>query len=526
MRLHVALLLVACTMIPTHAEPLAKRVWQLHDYDLSHIRRLIRMAAEQGINEIQLSHDIVMDAHQVLENPKLARDISTICEDAHARGIKVSIWTHELQAVPEEFRNADRRVNGDDPRLWTWLTDKYTRLFDTCPQIDGLVLTFHETQVSIYHDTKVSSTLPPAQRVARLIDTLAGVCKARGKELTVRSFCYEPHELQFIKEGFAAAKSDFIVMSKCQPHDWQPYYPNNPLIGDVGGRPQIMEFDLGHEFLGQGDIPYIDVDYTKRRLDYGVSKGIIGAVARIERHKNHALDTPNWANVYVFSRLLQNHGLDAQQLLESYLAERYGKSVASDLARILNRTFEIVNKSFFALGFWATDHSRIPSYGYALSHLDWVGTDKWDPDPKWKATKKRLMSPDASLIRDVRREKTEAVLLCRRSLAELEMVRPMLSRSDYAELAAYLKREEAVALTWREYFDVFFNLRAYETSGDPLYKTRTEMAIQKLLECARGYGDELRAVSGDGGADNVTRIESFVRECRKKLESPVKTTSQ
>ena len=528
MRHTVILALLFCTAGTACAgRPLPKRVWQLQDYNMPHILRVIDLACEYDINEIQLSHNIVMSAEQVLENKNLAADINTICKYAHKKGVRVSAWTHELSGVTDDFF-VDSKINLDDPKLWSWLAEKYNKVFDICPDLDGIVLTFHETQAPVYNNGIVTSSLTPSQRVAKLVDMLADICNSRRKELVVRSFCHQPSELQFIKEGFAQAKRKFTVMSKCQPHDWQPFYPDNPLIGSVGRRPQIVEFDCGHEFLGQGDIPYVDAAYMKRRLDYGLSKGVVGAVARIERYGNHALGTPNWANVYVLSKLLQDPSQDADRLLEDYVSQRYGKKASPLVTKALERTFEIVNNTFFVLGFWVTDHSRIPSYGYALNRLEERSTAKWDPDPKWDELERRLMAPDAATLREIQREKNIALALCRKSIQDLELARPLLRPSDYEELMKYFKREEAVVLTWRVYLDAFFSVRAYEASGNPGFRMRAELAIAESLECADKYGDELCEVTGDGGGDAVHRIREFVKEFQAKIDAAaaVKIMSQ
>ncbi|HUV05311.1 MAG TPA: hypothetical protein VMX94_09415 [Armatimonadota bacterium] len=524
-RLAVLVVLLCTAGTACAGRPLPKRVWQLQDYNMPHIVRVIGLAHEYGINEIQLSHNIIMSAEHVLDDEKRTADINAICKYAHKNRIRVSVWTHELSGVPKDF-SPDGRINVDDPGLWAWLTDKYNKFFDLCPDLDGIVLTMAETQASVYHET-MTSKLTPSQRVGKLIDTLAGVCKSRGKQLVVRSFCHQPSELQFIRDGFAQAKSDFVVMSKCQPHDWQPFYPHNPLIGNVGGRPQIVEFDCGHEFLGQGEIPYIDVEYMKRRLDYDVSKGIVGAVARIERYGNHALDTPNWADVYVLSKLMQDPSRDPNCLLEEYVSQRYGKKAVPYVVPALKRTFDIVNKTFLALSFWVTDHSRVTSYDYAIGHVTGRSTAKWDPDPKWAEIEKQLMSPDFATLRQIQREKDEALALCKKSIQEIEQARPVLAASDYGELMTYFRREEAVVRTWRAHLDAIFSVRAYEVSGDPIYRAWAEMAIADDLACADKYADELREITGDGAGDSIKRTNEFVAGLRARMDKvSINTTSQ
>lgn len=475
--------LLLLTASALQAKPLPIRVWQFQDYNMEHIHRLIDMAAAAHINRIQLSHDIVMRAEQPLGKPQLAADINTICAWAHEKGIRVDMWTHELYGVPKELQQ-DGKADIDDPKLWEFVRGKYDRLFKLCPGLDGLVLTMHETAMSIYNDGKVASAIPPEKRVAKLIDNLDVVCKSYGKTLFVRTFSYEPNELRYIQQGLRECKSDIIVMSKCQPHDWQPYYPHNPAIGDVGDHRQIVEFDLGYEFLGLSTIPYIDLGYLKGRLDYGISKGIVGAVLRIEREKWRAVDTPNQANIDVFSKMLLSPTADPRKLLANWIADRYGEKAVPYLLPAFERTFETVNKSYFVLGFWATtNHSMISSYKSAMELLHWVTTAKWDAS--YKSVEQELFNPTSATLRKIDTEKDEALRLADLSLAEIERARTVLKPEDYAQLSDLFQRERAMALVWKPVAQVVYGIGAYKNSGsesDKRYLARATDSLARLTE--------------------------------------------
>ncbi|MFQ3549701.1 MAG: hypothetical protein SNJ70_08120 [Armatimonadota bacterium] len=115
------------------AKELPMKVWQLHDYNMPHIKRIIDMAAEQNVNRIQLSHDIVMFAEETLRSPRLATDINQICKWAHEKDIEVDFWTHELSGIPPQFFDESRRVKLEDPELWAFIQDKYKKVFEACP---------------------------------------------------------------------------------------------------------------------------------------------------------------------------------------------------------------------------------------------------------------------------------------------------------------------------------------------------------------------------------------------------------
>ncbi|MCX6100523.1 MAG: hypothetical protein NTV92_03720, partial [Candidatus Bipolaricaulota bacterium] len=166
--------------------------------------------------------------------------------------------------MPQEFVKQGR-IDLNNPRTWDAVQSKYVKLIEVCPSIDGIVLSMMEGSTVIY-GPKVLSDKSPPERVAQLIDTVYQVCKQHHKELFARTFAYNPAELRAIQEGIKLCKADVIAMPKCVPHDWQPFYPYSPDIGDVGGKRQVVEFDLGHEFTGLSRIPYVMLDYVKRHI--------------------------------------------------------------------------------------------------------------------------------------------------------------------------------------------------------------------------------------------------------------------
>lgn len=503
------LAIIASTLLlagAASADSLPLRVWQFQDYNMDHIKRLIDMAAEQHVNRIQLSHNIVMDVEHPLGNPQLVRDINTICQWADAKNIKVDMWTHELNGIPKDLR-VNGKVDLDAPELWDFIRGKYRKLFDMCPDLDGLVLSMKETAMSIYDERSVESSISPEKRVAKLIDQMGSVCKSFNKQFFVRTFSYEPHELQFIKQGIIEAQCDFVVMSKCVPHDWQPYYPHNPIIGDVGGKPQIVEFDLGYEFLGLSTIPYINIDYLKMRLDHGVSRNILGAVLRIERLGWRAVDTPNQANIDVFTKMLLNPSADPHELYKQWLADRYGEQAVPHLFSAFMRTYDIVNKGYFVLGYWVTNHSKLPTYDYATKSLGRRTTAKWDPSTK--PTQDELWNPTRQTIAKINAEKDEALALVNESIADIEKAKPFLSEKDYADLADLFQREKAMVVVWKAGMDIIFGVQVYQSTKSEDDKAFLLDAADRLEKLAAENKQHLVNMAADYGSPQ--RVENFYR---------------
>ncbi len=511
------LILIASAAVPAFgAKPLQMRVWQFQDYNMDHIKRLIDMAAVRNVNRIQLSHNIVMDVEEPLGSPQLVKDINTICGWAHAKQIKVDVWTHELNGIPKELMK-DGRVDLDDPKTWDFVAGKYDRFFRLCPDVDGLVLTMQETAQSIYHENKVASSITPEKRVAKLIDDMGAVCKRFGKEFFVRTFSYEPQELKYILGGLAECKSDVVVMSKCVPHDWQPYYPYNPAIGNVGGKRQVVEFDLGHEFTGLSTIPYINIDYMKRHLDYDISKGAIGAVFRVERLKWRAVDTPNQAVIDVSTKLLSDPSADPHELYRQWLSERYPKDAVPHLYSAFMRTPEVLEKGLFVLGFWVTNHSKLPSYDYAKKSLTGRTTAKWDPSTK--PTEQELFHPTADTIGKLDAEKDDALRLVDASIADIEKAKPYLKPVDYDYLIDLFRRERAMVVVWKAAMDVFFGIEvanSTKSEADRAYLAQAADRLEKLTDENRDFLIKMAAdYSAPARKDNIDAARGLVELARK-----------
>lgn len=510
-----ALLLTLAT--PALAKPLPLRAWEFQDYNMPHIRRMIDLAADRHINRIHLSHEILMYATAPVSDPQLAKDINEICDRAHARGIRVDVWCRELSDIPERFvRNG--KIDLNDPDTWEAIRHKYVDLLEVCPGIDGIVLTMSEGSVGIWYDTKVTSDLPAEERMAKLIDTIGEVCEEQHKELYVRSFAYTPGDIRVIQEGIKRAKCDVIAMPKCVPHDWQPFYPFSPEIGDTNGKRQVIEFDLGHEFTGLSRIPYINIDYVKRHLDYDISKGADGAVFRVERGKWWAVDTPNQAVIDVASTLLVDPDADPHKLYRWWLEDLYPARAVPHLYSAFMRTPEIVEKGLFVLGSWVSDHSRLPAYSYAKSHLKENSVARWDASDHWKAVERELLNPTPATIRKIDEEKNEALRLTDASIADVEKAKPYLDRSDYAQMLDLFRRERAMVEVWKAAMDVIFGIdiyaathspsdRAYLSGAADTLESVTSRNQQYLIDMLADYSDERPTT-------NVDRAVGLVKQAR------------
>ncbi|MBN2211329.1 MAG: hypothetical protein JW709_08030 [Sedimentisphaerales bacterium] len=419
------------------------RVWQFLDDDWDYLQTAIPKAGEGGMNRIQLGQKITMDIHDLYKSSEKLELVRNCARLAHQLDLKVDLWTHELADVPDALKKNGKVVINDE--LWTWMKDKYARAFKLAPEIDGLVLTFAESQINIYSD-KVITDMPEDARIAKLIDVMADICLEHNKTLFIRTFVYEPQELQFMRQAIASVanavkdKGNVVVMTKCVPHDWTPFYPYNPLLGDVAGLPQIVEIDLGQEYTGLSKILHCEVNYIHAVMAHCRAKGVIGAVARVDRERgNRALGTPNEVNIHAFNRMVHDASLSVDAVWTEWADQRYGKAAAPYVIDALKATYDITNLTLYPLEQWIVRHSRLPDWYYTVSHISFVSPAKWIPSPRQELARDELWRPDWITLQKITSEKDMARALAKTSLDIIEQGRPHLSDADYKELKGYLE---------------------------------------------------------------------------------------
>jgi len=497
------------------AEPLTIRGWQFHDDDERYLMSALERSREFGVNTIVLSHQIVAHAEQVLNEPDRAARIRRVTAKARSLGHKVFLWTHELADVPEQFV-VGRRVKLDDPLLWRWLQAKYRALFSSLPGIDGIVVTFHETKVKVFRDRDVISHEAPPQRLARLICELAEVCRACRKRLIVRTFFYEPRELEWMKQALVDVPADVMVMTKQVPHDWQPFYPHNPILGEVGAHKQILETHLAAEIGGANRIPFCHPEYLKARLDYARRRGVVGVIGRVDCYRNHhALGSVNEINIYALGRYWQDPRTDPEQIWDDWCRTRYGPRAAPFVKAALRRSFEMTTKMYYVKGFWVSNHSRLPDYEYADGHISSRSIAKWDPDPKYKRIEEALRRPDRTVLAEIVAEKQQAVRLCQASIRDIERARPHLSAQAYAQLRRCYERADFCTRLWREAMTAFFGCKVYRRTGDEQVRRQVLEALQRmdaLAEESEARFDQARAIP-----ERAASIRTLADQIRNRL---------
>jgi hypothetical protein len=456
-------------------------------------------------------------ASQLLDGSGRGAQLTALAKAAHEDKLKAWIWVREFENVPDRYL-AGGVVQLDRPGFWDWLASRYDQVFSRYPDFDGLMLTFDESPYRVFDARKVQSALSMPDRFAKVMNTIDAVSVKYKKDFIVRSFVYEPEEMAWFQAGYAQTGPHVMIQTKCEPHDWDPFYPNDPLIGAFPGRTQIVEFDGSSEFTGKNRIPYTQPEYFERRWRYDLSKpGVAGYNVRIDHGGYDALHTPNEINIYALSRFTADRKATAEDVWREWTQQRYGKDAAPEVERALKPTYDIVNQSFFALQFWIANHSELPRLSYADDRLHARTMAKWYPgEPRYKDLEERLLQPDPQLLEAILAEKDAAIAMAHGSLLHLQAAKPNLKPEQYDDLYWRLALAERTAIVWKLHAEAYFGFKALATGHRvPGLVERVKRALEGLKEQADVSAQDPRI--GNDPPATAREIRAFVSDIEARL---------
>lgn len=522
------------------------RGWVLLDYNMPYLRKMIPLAAKEGINHIQLCHRIGMQLSEFLE-PQRNKDVRELIDLAHQHGIKVYVWTHELDEVPSTFIKGGRREHarqqiilpdskgqeqetfvqggkvaayGDD--FWDFMSSRYETLLDALPDVDGVVVTLTETNVPIDDDNLVTSPLTPPERFVKMSNQIYNVLKPRGKELILRTFTWIKEDFDWMREAFLQLPDDIIIMSKVNWGDWYQHYPSNPFIGAVAPHRQMIEYDLVGQYHGDTHTPWVCAEFLQQEMLYGLSKKAAGVVARVD-WSGHAYNSGNEFNAIAYAKLAHDPFLNLDNLWEKWAFNKYSPEASPFVISALKRTNDIANLIFFTKSFKILQSSGTL---LSLSYMD--GTrimhslfcrdvqSRWKPELVPLANE--LLNPTAQTMVDAITEKEKAVELLNASLKDLENAQPFLTNENYLYLTTLFRQARLIAQSWRWINEAYFRYLFFR-QGDLSQKGPLDKALLKVLD----YADIVEYIFEERILlMNHERMRSFVKDIQIVTEQPVK----
>jgi len=491
---------------PPGPDPGPIRGFILLDPDDDAVQASIEAGARFGVNQVQLSHDLIMDLDEIAgDGPEVDQRVARLNRAillAHRQGMRAFVWNHEF---PEGVFSV---CYGPEGEVWRQREAAWRKALGRIPDVDGVVLMFGSAGTPPWFTIcdcewcwdrwgQEFDSPPQAERLRLVTEHLGQVVvREMGKELVARVFVHEPEENAWHREGFGALQClPMVSMHKDSVNDWQPYNPFDPTMPVAGGVPAIMETDVAGEYFGLSVLPFAAPGYYRWRLAQATERGAVGWAARVERGTRHALGTPNEVNLWALKMFSEDPETPLEAVWDRAFESLYGVVPGSEASRILREVLEttlpIRIKSHYALGIWALEKgSDIPSrpeFGEFFTRGD---MRKWDPD--WTGVWESLDRPDRGTVLRLWQEGSEAVALAREALdlfesRQAELAAAGMEARFLSDLGRRLRHQAYGALAWRAVDLYLWSVRALgQGVADPDLAGFASFAVRELRQVADG----------------------------------------
>ena len=538
------------------ASPFTMNGWQFHDYDLPKLEEAVRRAPDYGVNFFIFSHEFFRSVEGFLAStddadpknppawvknlytpeyfhiiPGWQTDLRHIGDRATAKVIPYYLWVHEFDDVPKRFLKdrpnpsrdpflggpvQDKRVDMENPELYQYLDDRYERLLKAVPGAAGFVLTLHECDFKVFRNADVISHEDVPARICKVAMVLYNVLKRHNKQLILRNFFYEPLEMEYFKQALACLPDDIIVMSKDTTHEFHPFYPWDPLHGQVGKKRQIIEVDLGVEKALDERGAYAQTDYLHRMILHARDAKLTGLVGRCRLGRDHPFEDVHEVNLYSFSRFLQDLDVPVDTVLEDWAARRYPKQAAPYIASALKHSEFINHHGRWHLEYWFTKGigAEWGNYPYYYSRVLARSRFKWSHNPADEELEQKLYHPDAATFHKLVAEKDEVLAQVRAGQNDLRQAARYLTPEQLAPLEEDFRFLLDAALLEREWVRAYFAMRMFMDKPSDESRIIVEDALQKMEQFERTPGVTYGLNATTGRRYN---IDAFALEMRWRM---------
>lgn len=291
-----------------------------------------RANASIGINSVVLNN---VNASPNMLREDYLKKVKVLADIFRPYGIRVYLSVNF--ASPKVLGGTE---NSDplNKNVQKWWKDKASEIYKMIPDFGGFLVKAN------------SEGQPGPQDYGRThadgANMMADVLKPYGGIVMWRAFVYSPSKDDRAKRAYlefvpldGKFRDNVIIQIKNGPVDFQPREAFNPLFGALKKTPEMVEFQITQEYLGQANhLVYLAPLFketlesdtysdgegsTIAKLTDGTSRPAkitaISAVANIGEDTNwtgHHFAQANW---YAFGRLAWNHELTSEQIAEEWI---------------------------------------------------------------------------------------------------------------------------------------------------------------------------------------------------------------
>ena len=507
------------------------------DIDKDYLLFTIDYAAQMGFDHIQIVgpiHDVVRGncdgmtpyrKYSQFNNEKNMPyveynldAVNAACDKAAAYGIKTYMWHHELEP-PNNFREAyPETLNsyGDievtHPIIKDFLENKIIDFFYSYPNMNGLILTLHETKYPLLK--LKNQKLDKIERVKYVTQILYNTCKSLGKELIVRPFASVEEDYQMMLNAYEKISTEMLVMDKWTQFDWSLTMPHNAFYKKIQKNPLLVEADIFGEFFGKGHLPLMLKEHIAEKFTYCEGFSPAGYVARIDRDGQIPFGGVNEVNIVIMNAYLA--GKNVEEEISGFFHKRYG-TVATDVMALMECTERVLKKTIYTKGYYYTELSRFPSLNHSKNHFYFemlreqfdITSDEWFIPHGWKRE-----SVEALLA-----EKQDAVREADKLYDRILQLRDTMDEKEFHKLLIKFTNLKLVTKIWEQLFVTFWDYVRYFETFDDTFATSFEKDVELLCSLKqRGVdilGDAFYCLNG--GREPFDYVEAFAKDIRESF---------
>ena len=456
--------------------------------------------------------------------------VNEVCDMLKPHGIKTYYWHHELE-IPYQFdeefpeiHNVDGDVEITHPLIKDFLENKIEDFFYLYPNMDGLVLTLHETRIPLLK--LKNQKLGKTERVKYVTEILYNACKRLGKELIVRPFASLEEDYQNMMTAYEQISSDLVVFDKWTQFDWSLSLPDNAFFNKIKENPLMVETDIFGEYFGKGFLPIMLKKHIPHKVAYCESFSPKGYVSRIDRNGFIPFGTPNEVNLEIMDACLA--GEDVDTAIDAFFDRVYGE-YAEDVRALMEDTEDIQVMAFHVAGFDFTTLSSFPNINSVKNDykIEMMRDDYVIESNEWFIPKNFKRPP----LDEVIATKKRAIELSLIKLNALMALEGKLPAEQYDGLYMRFKNLHYVSMLWERLITALIGYAKFFEYREEKYRDMFYSALEDLekinkdglmtLGVTRYYPTALFTAGKrpeDIDITKIDRVSTFIREAKASFE--------
>lgn len=439
-------------------------------------RDLVTLARQLGYNEVQLQ----------MENGNLERlhelaDIQKknhLLDFIHGQGMKVSVWLHELEDLPDNIGP----ITLENEALWKLLRERYRHILgDLLPDVDVWVLTVVESKIRVTDPRLLS----------KLVEIVNDACREHHKQLVVRTFVWYPNEFERVMASVKTLPGDTVIMTKSVPQDWHIRGTDDRAIGAVAPHEQLIEFDIAGEYFYKNAVANCFPETLTGQMERARAKGATGICVRVDRGEDDVLHNPQEVNLWALAAtagckipgapapLPSQHAAMLEAVWHAYAVHEFGPRAANAAVEALRNSGNVVAEALCVGPFSFADSRTYPPFDKPAFDNHWQ-PQWWEP--RYLPLYEKAKRGDPGVILAKESSTRISTAQAQEALDSLERHRALFRPEDYTFLHAKLTANLDFIQTETPIQLAYLRMRALENTTDGTEKARLRAQLQGDLD--------------------------------------------